>query len=149
MVTVSGQNFNEDGLAMALESHIETAAKNGIALLNIADREAAIRRGEDPAQIKINAPRPAYVHQPFPKHLYHADGRDKVVADENEMALSLDQGFRAEPYRTVKATPGDPAVEKAKLEAQLAHKDGQIATLADEFTKLKAQVEALTSKKSK
>jgi hypothetical protein len=145
LVTVIGQNYSEDGLQLALQDHVDAHARNAVSLLNVADQEAAAKRGERGP--KLNAPRPAYKHQPFPKHLYSADGRDMVVASPAEFAAAQEQGFRAEPYPVVRVAVSDPAAEKAALEAKLRESDGKIASQNELLQKLMEQVQALVKAK--
>lgn len=138
-VSVIGFNHdNSDGMAMALRVHADAHRLNGVALLNHADAVKAIAEGRKDVP-KLSDPRPPYLKQEWPKHVYHADGRDKQVADKNDLKDAVAVGFRTEPYRAVRVAVLDPAIEKAKLQAEMAEKDGKIATLGDALATLTAK----------
>jgi hypothetical protein len=142
-VSIRGQAYDNegDGLAGLLAAHVAAHRENGDKILNLND--AAIARAKGEVGPKINDPRPRYVYQPFPAHVHHADGRTRVVASPDEKTAALDSGFRAEPYRVVKAAVLSPEVEKAALQAKLAESDGKIASQNDLLQKLMDQVAAL------
>ena len=65
-----------------------------------------------------------YVYQPFPKTVYHPDGRNRIVRDEPEMEMAMEAGWGLKPI-----TAGS-AVEQAHLEpdaaAEVARIDSQL-----------------------
>jgi hypothetical protein len=142
-VSVIGTDYdNVDGLAKSLAVHAKASRENGEAILNLADAAKARAEGRRDGP-KQSDPRPAYVFQEFPKHVYHADGRDKAVANARALKAAQAAGFRELPYVVVKATPADPAVEKAQLQAKLAESDGKVATLNDALAKIQERLEGL------
>lgn len=141
-VSVVGLEYdNVDGLAASLAATFKTHRENGDVILNLEDASRARAAGL-PGPKKLD-PRPAYVRQPFPKHIYHADGRERVVADPAALAAAKVHGFREAPYPKVRVAVGDPGAEKAALQLKLAEADGKIATqnelllnMADRLTAL-------------
>ena len=55
-----------------------------------------------------------YVYQPFPKTVYHPDGRNRIVRDEPEMEMALEAGWKLKPIVAA------PAVEQADLDPETA-----------------------------
>lgn len=94
-------------------------------------------------------PRPAYVHQPWPKHTYHADGRDLIVLDADELKDAREHGYRLEPYPKPQVALGDPKAEKVAVQKALTQKDGEIAALTDLVQKMNARLEGVEKKKEK
>jgi hypothetical protein len=146
-VQLLGEQWDQDGMALALSTHVEAHHKNSKELLNISDGLEDVKRGEK--RRSQYAPRPAYVHQPYPKHLYHADGREQIVADEDAQDAAVAAGFRTEPYPKVRVALGDPGAEKAALQAKLLESDGKIASQNDLLQKLMTRLEALEKPKGK
>lgn len=143
-VSVIGVDYdNVDGLEASLAAHRKAHRDNGDMILNLED--AARARAAGGKGPKKNDPRPAYVRQPFPKHTYHADGRDRVVAGVDELASAKKEGFREEHYPQVRVPVADPAVEKAKLQAKLAESDGKVAVLNETLLNLSVRLAALES----
>jgi hypothetical protein len=142
-VSVIGVDYdNVDGLATSLAIHAKAHRENGDQILNLQEAAQARKEGRTDGPKKSD-PRPPYVFQPFPKHLYHADGRDKVVPTPAALKAAKAEGFREEPYLVPKAMPADPAAEKAQLQAKLADSDGKVATLNDTLAKLQTRLDAL------
>ncbi len=148
-VTVIGVDYdNVDGLQAALSETFKVHRENGNILLNLADAAAARAAGRTDGPKKTD-PRPGYVHQAFPKAMHHPDGRTENVNSPVALAAVKDRGFREEPYRVARVAVGDPAAEKAALQAKLAESDGKIASQNDMLQKLMTQVEALVKSNKK
>ncbi len=144
-VTVIGTDYdNVDGLQTSLAAHAKAHRENGDMILNLA--EAAKARAEGGIGPKKTDARPPYKYQAFPRHLYHADGRNKVVSSIEETKATKAQGFREEPYPVVRVAPADPAAEKAARVAQDAETAGKIASQNDLIQKLMDQVASLAKK---
>lgn len=142
-VQLLGESWDHNGLEMSLATHVRAHEDNTKELLNIA---GGIRDKENGLKPRSQfAPLPAYVYQEFPKHVYHADGRDKAVPDVQALKAAKADGFREEPYPKVRVALGDPAAEKAALQAKLAESDGKIASQNDLIQKMFARLEALES----
>ena len=81
-VTVIGMDYdNSDGLQVSLAAHAKAHRENGDMMLNLND--AAKARAAGLPGPKKTDPRPKYNPEdhPFPKAIYHADGRVKEVAN--------------------------------------------------------------------
>lgn len=144
-VSVMGVDYdNVDGIQASLAATFKAHRENGDVLLNLVDAANARADGRTDGPTK-SAPRPAYVRQPFPRHIYHADGRDRVVADQDALDAWKEKGFREEPYPKVRVAPADPGAEKAARIAQDLETAGKIASQNDLIQKLSAQVEALVA----
>ncbi len=152
-VSVIGLDYdNVDGLQASLAAHAAAHRQNGDILLNLNDAAAARAAGRNDGP-KKGDPRPPHVHRPFPKHLYHADGRELVVKDSTELQAAEDRGFRKEPYPVVRVAVGDPKAEKAALELKLREADGKLATQNELLLQLSERLGAVEkankSKKTK
>lgn len=144
MVSVLGIDpDNVDGLEASLGAHFDAHRKNGDILLNLEDARKGRLDGRTDGP-KKNAPRPPYVHRPYPTARHHADGRTKVCENAGEVKAAEDIGFRKEPYPVVRVAPADPAAEKAAKIAQDVETAGKIAAQNDLIIKLAAQVDALS-----
>lgn len=142
MVSVVGNDFdNVDGLATALESTHKAHRENAVQIINLHEAAEARKRGERGP--KKTDPRPAYVYRPFPKHTYHADGRELVCADPAALEAAQAMGFRTESYPVVRVAVGDPRAEKAALELKLRESDGKLATQNELLLKMGERLEAL------
>lgn len=141
-VSVIGQDYdNVDGLAVSLAAHRKAHRENGDAILNLEDATRARAKGlKGPAKTD---PRPPYVRQPFPKHLYHADGRDRVVPDPAALGAAKEEGFREQPYPVVRVAVGDPAAEKAALQKKLQESDGKLTAQNELLLQLQERLAAL------
>lgn len=144
-VSVMGVDYdNVDGIQASLAATFKAHRDNGDVLLNLNDAAKARADGRSDGPSKA-APRPAYVRQAFPRHIYHADGRDLVVPDQEELDVAKERGFREEPYPVVRVAPADPGAEKAARIAQDLETAGKIASQNDLIVKLSQQVEALAA----
>jgi hypothetical protein len=141
-VSVIGQDYdNVDGLQVSLAAHRKAHRENGDIILNLEDAARARAKGlKGPAKTD---PRPPHVHRPFPKHTYHADGRDRVVADSEELAKAKEEGFREQPYPVVRVAVGDPAAEKAALQKKLQESDGKVTVLNEALLQMQERLAAL------
>lgn len=142
-ISVAGVAGREmPGLKAALNGHRKAWVENGDAVLNLADgANGAKNAAGEP--LSENDPRPAYQYQPFRKMVYHAKNGERVVDDEAELALAIDEGYRLTPFPVVRVAHADPGIEKANLQRELKEKDGQISTLADQMKDMQAQMAEL------
>ena len=143
-VSVIGIDYeNVDGLQKSLEATFKAHQENGVALANLEDARVARLEGrkDGPRQ---TAPRPAYVHQDYPRHMHHADSRVITVQSAKEQKASEAKGFRTESYPVVRVAPADPAAEKAAKIAQDLETAGKIASQNDLIVKMQAQLAELT-----
>ncbi len=145
-VSVIGTDYdNLDGLQTALDSTFKTHRENAVQIMNVHDAVQARKAGlRGP---KKQDPRPAYVYQPFPKHTYHADGRELVCADPAALDAAKERGFREEPYPVARVAVGDPKAEKAALEAKLRESDGKLAVQNELLLKLTERLDAIDKRK--
>ena len=141
-VTVMGVERELEGLKESLSRFRKHHEEVANALLNISGIGTMTGDVADK-----DDPRPAYVRQEWPKHVYHADGRDKTVADSAELQLEMDEGFRLEPYQKPQIAVHDPKSEKAALEARLKQQDATIAQLQDMVLKLGTPTSGKRAKK--
>lgn len=128
-VTVIGMDYdNSDGLQVSLAAHAKAHRENGDMMLNLND--AAKARAAGLPGPKKTDPRPKYNPEdhPFPKAIYHADGRVKEVANVAQMEAAFKDGFRKQPYPVVRVAVGDPGAEKAALLLKIAEGEGKLAT---------------------
>jgi hypothetical protein len=147
-VSVIGVDYeNVDGLAASLDLHRKAHRDNGDMILNLRDAQAARKEGRQGP--RKSDPRPAYQHQAFPMHTYHADGRTRTVNSPEELKAARAVGFRAEPYPVARVAPKDPAEEKAILEAKLREGDGKLAMQNELLLKLQERLDALEAEKAK
>ena len=83
-----------------------------------------------------NPPKQRYVHQEFPKLMYHHESGQVVeVADEKQARLATKKGFRAEPapsrdYSQIKA--GTAAVKESGPARQVALDAAELAEMDEE-----------------
>lgn len=142
-ISVAGVAGREmPGLKAALNGHRKAWVENGDAVLNLADgANGAKNAAGEP--LSENDPRPAYQYQPFRKMVYHAKHGERVVDDEAELALAIDEGYRLTPFPVVSVAHADPGIEKANLQRELADKQGQLTTLADEMREMRSQMAEL------
>lgn len=146
-VSVMGVDYdNVDGIQASLAATFKAHRDNGDVLLNLNDAAQARAEGRKDGPSK-NAIRAPCVRQPFPRHIYHADGRDMAVPDPEALEAAKEKGFREEPYPKVRVAPGDPGAEKAARIAQDLETAGKIASQNDLIVKLGQQVEALMADK--
>ncbi len=135
-----GDQWTHNGLELSLAKHVESHEANTKELLNIAGAIEDEKAGLPPRS--QFAPLRPYVRKPFPKHVYHPDGRDKVVATPELLGIAKGEGFREDPYPKVRVAVGDPAAEKAALQMKLAESDGKIASQNDLLQKMMARLDA-------
>src|SRR5579872_7009571 len=130
MISQVGQEWREDGLALALEAHKEEHEKNSRQLMNLTEgkQQAAARPAYNPAE-----------HQ-WPKHVYHLDGRDQQVADDKALAQAQAIGFRLEPY-----PPKTPATDAAK---KLLESQNQIAVQNEAILAMRREIESMKAGQS-
>jgi len=143
-VTVIGMDYdNSDGLQVSLAAHAKAHRENGDMILNLADAAKARAAGV-PGPKKAD-PRPKYNPEdhPFPKAVYHADGRVREVANVAQMEAAFKDGFRKLPYPVVRAAVGDPGAEKAALIAKIADGEGKLATQNELLLQLGERLKAL------
>lgn len=140
-VSVSGMPREMGGLKESIVAFRKHHTEVGAALLNIS----AVGT-EDGLPHDKDDPRPDYTPQPFPKMVYHAEKGELTVYDDDELNEALRQKYRKEPYAKPQVALADPKAEKVALQAELKHKDGQIAALNDGFQKALARLDALENK---
>lgn len=130
MVTQAGQEWTGDGLALSLEAHAEEHVKNTRQLLNLS-------AGRPQAQAL-----PPYnpAEHPWPKHVYHVDGRDMQVADEKAMEVAEKTGFRDKPYPKA---PGGADAAKAEAARKLAASDNTISMQTELLLSMRRELDAL------
>jgi hypothetical protein len=142
-VSVAGVAGREmPGIKAALKAHRDEWVKNGEAVLNLEDGANGVKNSQG-EPLTESDPRPMYSHQEYPRMVYHAKLGERVVDDEIEYRMAVNDGYRNAPYPVVRAAVADPGVEKAVLQTQLKEKDGQIATLADQMRELQDQMKEL------
>lgn len=141
-VSVSGMPREMGGLKESVVAFRKHHKEVGDALLNISGVDTATGQPTDKDE-----PRMPYVHQDWPRMVYHADGREEICVTERDFNALKPKGFREQPYPKVQVAMADPKTEKVELQKKLAEKEGQIATLQDTLTKLAARVEELAQKK--
>lgn len=141
-VTVAGlSDAGMGGLKESLARFHKHHQEVGAALLNISGIGTAT--GEP---VDKDEPRPAYEHQPWPRMVYHQDGREVIVNGRGELADSVKRGFREEPYVKAKVAVGDPAAEKQALIERNTELEGKLNAQNDMLSKLMARLEALEQK---
>lgn len=140
-VITAGIVTEAGGLKASLTAHRKHQEDVANALLNISGIDT-ITGGP----VDKDDPRAPYVHQPWPCAMYHPDGRYEVAATPKDMEELKTRGFRTEPYPRAQVAIGDPAAEKKELERKLKEKDGEIATLTDNLSKILARLEAIEKK---
>ncbi len=89
-----------------------------------------------------DAPRPAFVPQQWPRMVYHADGREKMVTKSGEYNDLLRSGYRDQPYPKVQVALADPATEKLALQTALRQKDGELSKHQELLVKAQSMLEA-------
>ena len=141
-VTVSGMPREMGGLKESITAFRKHHTEVGDALLNISGVSTVTGQPMDK-----DDPRMPYVHQEWPKMVYHADGREEVCVTPEDFHALRPKGFRMEPYPKAQVAMQDPKTEKVMLQKELKEKDGQIATLTDTLARLSARVEELAAKK--
>ena len=137
-ISVLGVNRPEGGLKESQAAFRKHHVEVGDALLNVSGIGTATGEVADK-----DDPRPAYVHQPFPCMLYHADGRDTVVRTQTELAAAKGIGFRHAPYPKPGVHVGTLAEEKKFLLDQLADERGKLAMQNELLLEMKARLDAL------
>ena len=103
----------------------------GDALLNISG--VGTPNGESVDQ---DEPRPTYVHQDYPRTMYHADLRQETVQDATEQKALEAQGFRTKPYARPQIAVHDPATEKKELVDRNRELQGTISQLLERLEAL-------------
>lgn len=137
-ISVLGVTRPDGGLKESQAAFRKHHHEVGDALLNISG--VGTPSGE---MADKDDPRPAYVHQPFPCMLYHADGRDTVVRDQAELATAKGVGFRHAPFAKPAVHVGNPQEEKKLLLDQLADRDAKLAMQNEMLLETMARLEAL------
>lgn len=135
------QNDGMGGLNESLAKFRKHHAEVGDALLNISGIGT-----KDGKPADKDEPRPAYVHQEYPKQTYHADGRELVVRNDKELRDAQKQAFRTEQYLKPRVHVGDPLAEKKELLDRNRELGGQVSILTEALQRLQQQVEALGAK---
>ena len=125
-------------LATFTKHHIEV----GDALLNIAGVGT-----KDGKMADVEEPRPRYVHQDFPKMLYHADGREEIVDGPDAMKEIEAKGFRTLPYPKPQVAIEDPKVEKQRLIDDAAKARADLAKSTEIMQAMMARLEALEAER--
>jgi len=146
MEVVSAQEFNaEPGmLDESLDAFKTNEEKRARGLLNLVGVGTI-----DGKPAKLQAYRPEYVHQEYPRMVYHADGRDMIVDDAEEHEIMRQNGFRDRPWDKPRVAVADPGVEKKILQDKLQQKDGEIAILTEGVAELRDTVEQLMKMQAK
>jgi hypothetical protein len=140
----------KESLAKFNRHHNEEAGQ----LLNISGIDTVDERGNKNVPVDKDDPRQPYVHQAFPRMVFHAERKpaigncepgEAVAVDQKELDALLAKGYRAEPYPRPQVHLEDPKQEKAALQRELREKDGELATLRDAAAKMMARLDALES----
>jgi len=143
MLQVFGGMAQAGGFKQSMKEHRDHWKKQGDQINNIADG------------LDKDDPRPAYDHQQFPKMLYkpfRGEKGEKVVMNETEMAVAIEDGWTVEPYEFPAVAILDPATEKKALMDQVSAQSAMITQQNDLMQKMAARLEALEKgdkKKSK
>jgi hypothetical protein len=140
-VTVSGMPREMGGLKESQVAFMKHHKEVADALLNISGIGTIDGKPHDK-----DDPRPPYVHQDWPKMVYHAEHGELVVEDQHELDEALRQRYRPEPYLKPQVALADPRAEKFALQKELKEKDGQITTLADQMRRMQDQMTEMAAK---
>jgi hypothetical protein len=132
------------GLKGALATFRKSEQERGDALLNIAGVGTV-----DGQMADVEDPRPPYVYQPWPKLMYHADGREQQVDNQAEAEEAGAKGFRHMPYPKPQVAIEDPRVEKARLIQDAADARALNAQLLERLTQVTERLAALEATKDK
>ncbi len=133
-IQVFGGMQQAGGFKASMKEHREHWRKQGDELLQVAEG------------LDHNEPRAPYVHQGFPKMLYQpirGEKGEKIVLNEREMAVAIEDGWREEPYEFPAIVVLDPQTEKKHLMEKLQAAESQNIQLAEMMTKLAARLEAV------
>jgi|SRR5579862_1576815 len=142
-VNVIGQiNEGMGGLKESLTTFRKHHQQVGDALLNISGIGTAT--GEP---VDKDEERPKYEFQPYPRHVYHADRREQIVANEAEFKLAVKAGFRADPYPRPQVAVGDPQQEKKELLDRNRALQGEVSKQQELIEQLADRLAALEAKK--
>ena len=146
-IQVLGGMQQAGGFKAAHKEHRQHWKKQGDEMLQLAEG------------LDHNEPRAGYVHQGFPQMLYKPDPGEKgekVVLSEIEMAVALQDGWRADPYPRVQVAVLDPATEKAnlmdtnnRLQAQLVQQQEAVTRMAEEAKETRQMLAELLKSKKK
>lgn len=121
-ITVIGMQREAGGLKESIGAFRKHHGEVATALLNISGIGTITG---DP--VDKDDPRMPYEYQEWPRMVYHGDGREVVVVDQDEFAEHIAVGFRAKPYPKPQVVVGNPAEEKKLLIDQLADRDAKLA----------------------
>ena len=143
-ITVMGMPREAGGIKEALSRFRKHHVEVGEALLNLSGVDTPEGKAVDPED-----PRPTYVHQEWPKMMYHPEGKEIIVSSLAEVKEANGLGYRKEPYIKQRVFVEDPATEKRMLKAQLAQKDGEIAQLSDVLARAMSRLDALEKAENK
>ncbi len=110
----------------------------GEALLNISGIDTPTGGPVDKDETRV-----PYMHQEWPKMIYHADGRELIVHDDAERQDLFKRGFRNEPYPKPKIAVNDPATEKKALMDTNTQLQAQLTSTNDILAKMAARLEQL------
>ena len=133
-IQVFGGMQQAGGFKQAMKEHRMHHQKQGDELIQVSNG------------LDHNEPRAAYEFQPFPEMLYKPDPGEKgqkVVMNETEKAIALQDGWRVESYPVVQVAVLDPASEKKAL---IEHNNQMAAQLVQQnelMQKMAARIEAI------
>jgi hypothetical protein len=151
------------GIKGAMKEFVKNNRDNADQYLNLVDGFYNGVKGPDGVSaLTENDPRPEYVHASFPKMLYHANPKPLMVGKKTinpvdgaivvraveEMEAAIEAGWQLKPFPVVKVAVADPGIEKANLKRELAEKDGQITTLAQQMKDLEDKLNAVLAAKA-
>ena len=142
-IVVTGQlRKNVDPLKESQVAFRKHQAEVGDAVLNVSG--IGTPNGEP---LDKDDPRPPYVHQEWPKVMYHADGRFLEVANSAEMEEATVGSFRLKPYPKVQVAVADPATEKKELLATNRNLQGQIVSQQELIERMEARLTEMENKR--
>lgn len=138
VIGASSPEAGIDGLKASISAFRKHHQEVGAALLNISGIATVTGAVAD----KDDA-RPAYRHLDWPKMVYHADGRERIVGSPGELKEAIADRFRDVPYPKAQVAVGDPAAEKKLLLDEIRERDGKLAIQNEMLMKLTERMEQM------
>ncbi len=140
-IQVSGlMNDGMGGLKESLSKFRKHHKEVGDALLNVSGVGTATG-----GPVDKDEPRPEYrpADHPWPKMLYHAEGKEALAFADDEVEDLIRQGYRSTPYVKPRVAMLDPRAEKVEMLRKNAELQGQVTSQADLLQKALNRLEAL------
>lgn len=134
-------NDGMGGLKESLSAFRKHHQQVGDALLNISGIGTATG-----GPVDKDEPRPKFEGTPYPRMLYHADGREAIAGTPAEAKALEKASFRADPYPKPQVPVGDPRQEKKELLDRNRELAGQVSVLTETLQKMAERLEALEGK---